>query len=84
MPVPGEWWWSIRAPARPKMALGGAATCASGKLQVAARPGKWRRGGSVEVVTTRVFGEAKNMNFLKNFLQYVKHVNVRSNTSQTR
>jgi len=35
-------------------------------------------------VTTRVFGEAKNTNFLKNFLQCVKHVNVRSNTSQTR
>ena len=30
-------------------------------------------------VTTRVFGGAKNTNFLKIFLQYVKHVDARSN-----
>ena len=33
-------------------------------------------------VTTRVFGEAKNTNFLKIFLQYVKHVDARSNKEQ--
>ena len=33
-------------------------------------------------VTTRVFGEAKNTNFLKFFLQYVKHVDARSNKEQ--
>ena len=36
----------------------------------------------LEYVTTRVFGEAKNTNFLKNFLQYVKHVDARSNKEQ--
>ena len=35
------------------------------------------------VVTTQVFGEAKNTNFLKIFLQCVKHVIARSNTSPT-
>ena len=30
-------------------------------------------------VTTQVFGEAKNTNFLNFFLQYVKHVDARSN-----
>ena len=34
------------------------------------------------IVTTRVFGEAKNMNFLKFFLQCVKHVDARSNKEQ--
>ena len=33
-------------------------------------------------VTTRVFGEAKNMNFLNFFLQCVKHVDARSNKEQ--
>ena len=37
-----------------------------------------------QLVTTRVFGEAKNTNFLKFFLQRVKHVIARSNTSPTR
>ena len=35
-------------------------------------------------VTTRVFGEAKNTNFLKFFLQRVNHVDARSNLSQLR
>jgi len=33
-------------------------------------------------VRTWVFGEAKNTNFLKIFLQYVKHVDARSNKEQ--
>ena len=33
-------------------------------------------------VITRVFGEAKNMNFLKFFLQNVEHVDARSNKEQ--
>ena len=35
-----------------------------------------------ERVTTWVFGEAKNTNFLKNFLQCVKYVDARSNKEQ--
>ena len=33
-------------------------------------------------VTNWVFGEAKNTNFLKNFLQCVKHLDARSNKEQ--
>ena len=40
-------------------------------------------GASLPVpVTTRVFGEAKNTNFLKIFLQCVKYVDARSNKEQ--
>ena len=36
----------------------------------------------VVAVTIRVFGETKNTNYLKFFLQYVKHVDARSNKEQ--
>ena len=42
-------------------------------------PSGHAKAAGAQLVTTRVFGEAKNMNFLKFFLQYVKHEDARSN-----
>ena len=54
----------------------------SPSLEIESIRGNGARNACWYIVTNRVFGEAKNTNFLKFFLQCMKHVDARSNKEQ--